>query len=51
MTPALADLKRYLEAGKNGRRVPLSEIKELSPEERKDLLNELAKLSEEELKQ
>ena len=44
----LADLKRYMESGKHGRPCPLSEIKALDEEERKELLAELGKLSSEE---
>lgn len=44
----LAELKRYMETGRHGRRCPLSEIKELSEAERAELCSELDKLSPEE---
>lgn len=41
----LKNLKDFLEAEPNGTKVPLAELKELSPEDREDLLTELDKVS------
>lgn len=48
----LADVKRYFEAGKHGRKVSISEeIRALTPADREELCAELDKLTEEERKQ
>jgi hypothetical protein len=45
----LADVVKYFKTGKHGRPLPLDEVKQLTPEERAELVAELAKLTPEEL--
>jgi hypothetical protein len=45
----LADVVAYLKAGPNGRPLPLSEVKELTPEDRAELVASLSGMTAEEI--
>lgn len=45
---SLVDVKKYMERDPHGRQCPMSEIKELTPEDRLDLIAEYDKLTDKE---